>query len=680
MKKTLLCLFALFLTATAVSAQGIALGKGAAKLKGGSLPTTAIAPQVFNAPQTRSDEPASNERIMGFYNTDELDLSGASNVGLVALSPGTYKCKAAIGLAPANIGNFVGGKITKVRYALSEDNGAGKLFISKMNEEGTGPDDPIVEVDVPETHAGWNVVTLPTAITIEENQTYIIGYEYNQTVVNQGTGQDPLINPGNYPIVVDYVVNPNAHATYGCMGYCEFEEGIGFTWYDLGESLGNICIQAFVEGGNFADEDLTLSQLQFNATSTFVKSGNELDFNFNIMSMGNNIPSSYKLNVSVDGAVVTTLENPIQLTHQPQTVNAKVSIPSNIFTGTHTIAVSVAEINGKEPTTAIDDDMISGNVNVYNNEIGRQKNLVEEFTSTRCAFCPLGHETMNELAKLRDDLVFVGVHNDTPYASAFMNEKSLEISNNLLIDKHNPSAAFNRWYLDDPSMNPNKWVDFQTSWPGQEAQYAQIFNIIIDMSNEMPSFAAVDIATNYDPSTRQLNVTVSGKTAREDLDAFVPNAALTVYLTEDGVVAPQTSINEAGNESIEIPDYVHNHILRDVLTETLGEPLQFVDGENYSMTYTTTLDAEWNADNMNVVAFIGRPVTAESWMNDVFINQVNSVKVGGTVGINNVGVTEGNVKEVARYSLDGRQLSRPEKGINIIKMSDGSTRKVIVKQ
>ncbi len=36
------------------------------------------------------------------------------------------------------------------------------------------------------------------------------------------------------------------------------------------------------------------------------------------------------------------------------------------------------------------------------------------------------------------------------------------------------------------------------------------------------------------------------------------------------------------------------------------------------------------------------------------------------------------VHEVARYTLDGKRLSAPQKGINIVRMSDGSTRKVVV--
>ena len=35
--------------------------------------------------------------------------------------------------------------------------------------------------------------------------------------------------------------------------------------------------------------------------------------------------------------------------------------------------------------------------------------------------------------------------------------------------------------------------------------------------------------------------------------------------------------------------------------------------------------------------------------------------------------------EDARYSIDGRLLDKPERGINIVRMSDGSIRKVVVR-
>lgn len=48
-------------------------------------------------------------------------------------------------------------------------------------------------------------------------------------------------------------------------------------------------------------------------------------------------------------------------------------------------------------------------------------------------------------------------------------------------------------------------------------------------------------------------------------------------------------------------------------------------------------------------------------------------------GIVGVDAADGEAAEVARYALDGTRLSAPAKGVNIIKMSDGTTRKVVVK-
>ena len=63
---------------------------------------------------------------------------------------------------------------------------------------------------------------------------------------------------------------------------------------------------------------------------------------------------------------------------------------------------------------------------------------------------------------------------------------------------------------------------------------------------------------------------------------------------------------------------------------------------------------------------------ATCWKNFQIIEDDDITKVEG-VGTGN------NPVEIARYSLNGKKLLSPEKGINIIKMSDGTTRKVIVR-
>ena len=46
-------------------------------------------------------------------------------------------------------------------------------------------------------------------------------------------------------------------------------------------------------------------------------------------------------------------------------------------------------------------------------------------------------------------------------------------------------------------------------------------------------------------------------------------------------------------------------------------------------------------------------------------------------GIDKV-ATSTNAKEVSRYSVNGKRLSAPAKGLNIVKYSDGSVKKVVV--
>ena len=48
-------------------------------------------------------------------------------------------------------------------------------------------------------------------------------------------------------------------------------------------------------------------------------------------------------------------------------------------------------------------------------------------------------------------------------------------------------------------------------------------------------------------------------------------------------------------------------------------------------------------------------------------------------GIEGVDSTHKDAVEVGRYDLHGRRLSQPAQGVNIVKMSDGTIRKEMVK-
>ena len=62
---------------------------------------------------------------------------------------------------------------------------------------------------------------------------------------------------------------------------------------------------------------------------------------------------------------------------------------------------------------------------------------------------------------------------------------------------------------------------------------------------------------------------------------------------------------------------------------------------------------------------------ASGWKNFIFISEFDPTVIWT---INN-----GDIIEKYRYSLNGQQIIEPKKGVNIIKMSDGSTKKVLAK-
>lgn len=664
MKKTLLCVVALLLSVTAINAQKVDLNGNASNLfsRKSNTPVQNEARKAMFGP-SRIDLDA-NERVLGFYDTDELDMTGQSSLGM-NIAPGTYT----VGLifTPDMIGGFAGGTMTKLRFAVAESIGQTTVTVSPVEFSGNSYSigDAVATQTVASTVAGWNDVTLNTPVTLEANMGYMITYTYPQeSTYNSYYGR---YTASSYPLLVDLNVNSlNTGDPYGFM----FNDGTRWDLYG-DQGLGNLCIQAVVSGGSFIDDDITLNSIV--PESTFYKGGETANFTYVIKNNGNNTPSSYTLNVSVDGNVISTLTTPVALTNSLQIAQASVQLPSDLAAGSHTLSLSVASINGSTPTENVDDDEVSTTMNVYTTSVGRQMNLVEQFTSTNCQHCPKGVALLEAIQDLRDDVVVIAVHNnlmgDTdPFITEDGNSYAYTMVGSGL-----PSAAFNRYYVTDTSINGDGYLGLGIGYPeSYSSQMAQVFSeSVIDASNTIPSFATVDIATSYNADTRQLTVTVSGEAVDGFTDFVGDDAALTVSLTEDGLVARQTG--GSANE-------VHNNVLRDVLTATWGDLLQWTDGNHYSNTYTVTLDSEWNADNMRVVAFVGRPVADQSYIDDVWVNNANVAKVGGnSTGISGVVTPDENATEVARYSIDGRQISKAEKGINIIKMSDGTTRKVIVK-
>lgn len=652
MKKTLLCLFALLLSATVVDAQKVAgVLNAPSNVLNKKEALRSIQPMKAPSVPNRIalDE---GERLFGFYNTDELDLSGNSSVGLTKY-PGSYYAGAVFHSGVVSgFSNAVSGQITKVRFAVAESIGSTtvRIFPVDLNTGQIG--EAAAEEAVASTQKGWNDVVLTTPVTVEENKAYLISYDYTQT-------------SRNYPLLVDMNINPNGETGEGCLIYGNLGQGTG--WYSVTDA-GNLCIQFVVKGGNYIDNDVALTKMSL--AKQYFKADGELEYSFGVMNMGNDVPTSYTLELSVDGNVVETLESPIALTNTAQSVTGKLALPSGLSVGEHKVAVEVTKINGETPTENVADDKAETSFYVYSESLPRQMNLIEEYTSTLCGYCPLAHQLFEKWTESRNDLIVVANHNSGMGKFDPMITTESDMLASIFLGSGLPCASFNRYYNSDEGAI-SIGMGYDSSY--HDMLIDQMLNPFIEQTNSIPTFAAVDLKADYNENTRQLNINVSGE-AVADFKTFVgEDAVLTVYLLEDSIIASQRYSHTE-------KDYVHNHVLRDVVSKNVfGDAINWTDDTHYSNDFTVTLDRSWNVKNMNVVAFISRPVKEESDVTDMWVNNANIIRaLNVSTGINGVVNGGEDVKEVARYSIDGTRIYAPVKGINIIKMSDGTTKKVMI--
>ncbi len=216
--------------------------------------------------------------------------------------------------------------------------------------------------------------------------------------------------------------------------------------------------------------------------------------------------------------------------------------------------------------------------------------LLEEFTGKGCTNCPKGsREIENLLVTNPNNLIAVSIH-----AGFFANPLQFNLgqydlrapqSQELLellgpIDGY-PSGVVNRTAVNGSiQLSANQWASAIT----QQLQTAPAVEL--------------SISKTYDANTRELNVTVSG-IAKQSVSG---DLRLSVMLTESGIIDAQDD-QEAGGI---VPNYVHNHVLRNMLTPASGTPVfsSLNTGQSFSQSYTTTIDIGWNSVNMEIIAFI----------------------------------------------------------------------------
>lgn len=221
--------------------------------------------------------------------------------------------------------------------------------------------------------------------------------------------------------------------------------------------------------------------------------------------------------------------------------------------------------------------------------------VIEEFTGVNCGYCPDGHRIVREYQEANPGRVFaINIHQGG-YAALYTTQWGDAIANQTGLQGY-PAGTVNR-HLFSGSATALSRADFVSCG---------------DQIKAMPSFVNVAAQASIDAATRTMTVNVE---VYYTGDAETGSNYLNVALLQDSVIGPQGGASSNPAQVTADGQYIHMHMLRDLLTGQWGEELSvegsavIPQGTLFQKTYTYTIpaymsDAVVKLPQLHLVVFV----------------------------------------------------------------------------
>lgn len=641
MKKFLLSAFAMLLALTA-GAQNFTVEKSP-NPQGVQAPVFG----AFKAPAKANL--AANQRLVGYFNTDDCD----TYLGVTGI---TGNNKVAMVLTADDLAPYYGKKIAGVRFNLGEGETANGVFVQNLKiadgqiTEATSlvsSDESVTSAAGAKNTGEWHEVMFDQKVELNSSfEGLFVGYNYKQ-------------KSNNYPIGVSskvegpFYIYANIPASKG---------GNGEDWYQINSGGYGLSIQLIVEG-DFAPN--AVRPLDF-GEFTVVK-GKSKNVAVSLWNIGSKL-TSIDYTIALDGKAGA--EQHLDFGKDfglGGTHSVEIPFAAASELGASTVTLTITKVNGEE--NACVKNSATGTLYTVERDFVK-RSVAEQFTGTGCGNCPSGHVAMHNMHNLYGDQ-FIGI-------------------------------ALHQFNASDPMYNASYDLGF-TGAPqcmvnrssGVLAPYEQMPEVLKASLDEI-ALTDVTVTGTFAEEDTKVNATASV----ESLVAGDYNIAF--MLTADGLTGTTKSWKQSNyfckgggryNSQASMPDDLK--FLWDMgssYVETYNDVLiasSYVSSNNkatlptlvangtvsseYTMKMPTkvALKKALKLDQIYVVALLLDKKTGA-------IVNAGRARVTGSTGIEDV-TTGSEATVVARYNVNGVQIAAPVKGINIVKMSDGTTRKVLVK-
>jgi hypothetical protein len=591
-----------------------------------------------------------NQLWWGYVNGSE------KTSGLGVQKADVYHCAIFI---PGNHGIAGGKTIRSVRFGLTAPNATNcKVWLASSLPATVDKNSTLQMADVAATELGKQQieVALPTAYVIPAEGVYV-GYSF--------TISDVVYQADAYPILIAGTDQPNSLLIK--------TDNLVPEWSDMyGSGYGALYMQVLLEG-EFADNTATPSI----TGEYYAQLGGSTQVDVSLLNNGASPLTSIDYTITTDGVAGAEqhleLESPIAFNNSGR---ATIEVAADAEAGSKTKTLTVTKVNGQAnnaPVTTSDFTLITLEKLIARNV------AVEQFTGTGCGWCPRGHVGM---AKMReafgDRFIGIAIHQYSNQSSDAMYLAPSKYANHGLNGA--PSCRLNR----GESMDP---------------YYGSGEDVLYDMQQALavPALAEVSVSGVMDTNKTKIDAkaTLTPLIAGNYTLEFV---AVADGLTGTGTGWQQTNYyssqyaSQTGITKSSLPeDLQYLFDLRGTFTGTFNdvaiassyvssknqvEKLTLTANEEQEVSYTITMPTYTklkNAlkdDQIYVVALL---VDAQGKIVQAAKQQVS---IADPTGIEDV-KSMADAQPTDVYTLDGRKSSNAQRGLQIVRLSDGRTVKVV---
>ena len=579
---------------------------------------------------------AENQRWLGYYNSDNWAGEG-QGMGVPSY-PGDNQV--GIYLTKDILKSYVGMKIVGMRFAICEEIGSTTAFFKKIENDAPGADLRTKELST--TALGWNEVMFTEPVEITGDEEFSAGYTYTQ-IGDQYNGKA-------FPFSAVKEGIDNQYLFIYCLDPKTGDTG----WKKFSMGGKNMSIQVLVEG-EFPEYSATPEDFGM------VTGSINTDAKITVPFVNNSAYAVTDLDyvVSVDG-VAGSEEH---ATFSPSVgvgskSSFKVSVPCGSVEAKKSIKVEITKVNGHDNESK--DKVAEGYVGVSSTQFTRNM-VIEEFTTEKCPNCPRVAGYLHEYLETADLSRVAAVCHHSAYYTDWLTQPCDEPLLYLYNDNGMTYA---------PGLMFNRQPDFDAQYAKGNMDNVLFANTYDDVEGyadyQLTLFSnaqlSMQVAVNDDSSVA--TVIVSGE-CNESLDPA--QNQLTLYLTEDEIPA-RDQYGASG-------DFYHMHVIR-YFNSAWGDPVVW-ENRHFTATYSIPIDEAWNKDKLTLVAFLNKH-NAEDRLDNRIENSIG-MTFNKAVTALKATETSDNTYEVARYNAAGQRVFGEQKGLNIIKLSDGRTLKVMVR-